>query len=300
VAGKILGWQELITFVINTWRVLIILLVMFQVLFAPLSISYVLATEDAVVNLTVTACTGGIVNFSVIYVNDQQLDLTWDYEGDAVAVMIRAKYGSYPENIPDIYTEPSDGYLVYSGNATMASDMSVDLDENSGDIYYAAWGQRADGTWYTDLKTDKEENRNVILLGILAFAAIISYIAFRSNFFGFKLIGGMTWFPGIWMYFKNNPPSTITEGSGMHTVILLLCIGFGVMIVLSGLGRGIQRTEKWENGEETISGFKSPNWMRNVFKNEVEEERLTNIRKINDYEDRMDRALGLGKYSRRR
>jgi hypothetical protein len=134
---------------------------------------------------------------------------------------------------------------------------------------------------------------------ILAFCGIISYLAFKSTFFGLKLISGMSWIV-LFIYIKNNPPAGIVEGDRVHTAILVVIIGFALMIVLSGLFRGIQKTERWENGEETSHGFKVPNWMSNVFKDEEKEKRVNSERKKSDYEDRMDRALGIGRYSGRR
>lgn len=91
----------------------------------------------------------------------------------------------------------------------------------------------------------------------------ITWIAFRNNFFGLKLIAGMWWIV-MFIYLKTEPPATITEGSGLHSGILVICIGFALMIVLAGLGRGIQRTEKWEKGvTQTSEGFslKLPSWL---------------------------------------
>jgi len=100
-------------------------------------------------------------------------------------------------------------------------------------------------------------------LAILGFVATISFLAFRNTFFGLKLLGGMSWIL-FFLYIKDNPPGTIVEGSAVHTVLLVISIGFGLMIVLSGLGRGISRTEKWnEKQSETSEGFhfKLPDWL---------------------------------------
>jgi vacuolar-type H+-ATPase subunit I/STV1 len=135
---------------------------------------------------------------------------------------------------------------------------------------------------------------------ILGFCAIISFIAFRSTFFGLKLLAGMSWIAFI-VYWVSNPlPTEFPQGEGAHTAILVIAIGFGLMIVLSGLFRGIQRTERWENGEETSSHLSLPNWMKNMTVNDVERKKRNTAKEVAEYEDKMDRALGLGKYSRRR
>ena len=59
--------------------------------------------------------TAGIYTFTVTYISDTEMDLAWTIGTGVDKVMVRAKYGSYPADIPDEYTSPSDGYLVYYG-----------------------------------------------------------------------------------------------------------------------------------------------------------------------------------------
>ena len=125
---------------------------------------------------------------------------------------------------------------------------------------------------------------------ILAFVGIISFLSLRNNFFGLKLLAGMSWF-ALFIYLKDTPPALITEGSAAHTALLVITIGFGVMIVLAGLGRGIQRTKRWDNGEEISSSFQFslPSWMK--FDNEQEVKRVNREKQLENYEERLDRAL---------
>jgi hypothetical protein len=116
--------------------------------------------------------TGGIIGFTIIYVSDTQLDFSWTFGSGAVNIMIRGKYGSYPADIPDSFTAPSDGYLVYYGSATSCSDTSMNFNENAGTLYYKAWGQRADGTWFTTTSTGAKESKQLIFLGMIALAVI--------------------------------------------------------------------------------------------------------------------------------
>lgn len=69
-----------------------------------------------------------LTNFTITYVSVTRFDFSWGYGANTTSVMIRGKYGGYPADIPNDTTEPSDGYLVYSGNATFCSDTSVVLD----------------------------------------------------------------------------------------------------------------------------------------------------------------------------
>ncbi len=120
----------------------------------------------------------------------------------------------------------------------------------------------------------------------------ISWISMRSSFFGLKLMAGMWWIV-VFMYMKEMGPVAIIEGSGLHISLLLVCIGIGLMIVLSGLGRGIQRTEKWnEKGfSQTSEGFhfKLPDWLKEEDNSPEQRTRNTNA-ELNDYRETLRRA----------
>jgi hypothetical protein len=76
-------------------------------------------------------------NLVLTKVNDHQVDVSWVKGWDATNTMVRAKYGAIP-------TDVGDGYQVYYGAGTTASDFSVNLDMDDTTIYYKAWSQRAD------------------------------------------------------------------------------------------------------------------------------------------------------------
>jgi hypothetical protein len=158
------------------WIKRLLALVLFLVLLIPARV--VLADTGA--GITVFAnplVTGGITDFAITYVSETQLDFSWEYVGDATHIMIRGKYGDYPENIPNGETEPSDGYQVYYGNASTASDTSINFDENPGTIYYTAWAQRDNGTWFTDIHTNFMENTTMALIASIVFIVGLSVLA---------------------------------------------------------------------------------------------------------------------------
>jgi hypothetical protein len=136
---------------------------------------------------------------------------------------------------------------------------------------------------------------------ILAFCGIITFIAFRSTFFGLRLMAGMSWF-ALFIYMKDTPPGAVIEGSGAHTALLVIAIGFGLMIVLSGLGRGINQSRKWETGEEQITGgfkWKLPEWMK--FNEDEPAKRTRNTDEaLRDYRETLRRAYRSGEFSNRR
>lgn len=145
-----------------------------------------------------------------------------------------------------------------------------------------------------------------LVVSILGFCAILTFVSIRSNFFGLKLMASMSWM-GFIVWWKSSPPTGVVEGSSFHTVIFVVAIGFALMIALSGLFRGIQRTDRWTDSygnekEERSNGFKTPGFITNIFKDEEspKERKIRSEKKRQDYEDRMDQALRIGKYNSRR
>ena len=136
---------------------------------------------------------------------------------------------------------------------------------------------------------------------ILGFLAIISFIAFKSNFFGLKLMAGMSWF-GFLIWFRDNSVTGFEPGTGAHVAVWVIGIGFGLMIVLAGLGRGIQRSQKWGNGGyEQAEGFqwKLPDWMK--ANEDTPEKRTENTNKaLDDYRETLRRAYRSGEFRNKR
>jgi len=136
-------------------------------------------------------------------------------------------------------------------------------------------------------------------LGWIIFIVAIglSWIAMHSPFFGLKLMAGIWWFI-VFIYLKTNVPTAITEGSGLHSALLIVSIGFGLMIVLSGLGRGIQRSKKWATGEEVMGGdfqWKLPDWLK--FNEDEPAKRTRNTDEaLMDYRETLRRAYRSGEY----
>jgi len=131
----------------------------------------------------------------------------------------------------------------------------------------------------------------MVFLGILAIAAIMSFVAFSSASLGLKLMAGMMWFV-VFIFLLTSPPTGIEEGTGLQVALMLVSIGFGVMIVLTGLGKGVRRSQD-QSGAFSASSegfkFKIPDFLKN---NDSPEARRTSIRERNDeYEDKLDRAL---------
>jgi hypothetical protein len=144
----------------------------------------VMASTSEDVTITATPMfTAGITSFTITYINDTQLDLAWTVDGTVTMVMIRAKYGRYPADIPNEDTTPSDGYLVYYGNGLAVSDTSMNFDENLGIIHYKVWAQKADGRWYVNTSTGSKESKQLVFIGMifLSLGILGSGLAFKKS-----------------------------------------------------------------------------------------------------------------------
>jgi len=98
---------------------------------------------DTSQDVTITArgfVIGAPAGFTVYYISDYEVGLSWTKPEGADNTMVRAAYGRTPES-------RTDGYLVYYGGAENASDTAVSLDETAAVIYYKAWSQTAGGIW---------------------------------------------------------------------------------------------------------------------------------------------------------
>lgn len=226
------------------------------VLILALVITLLIPVAVMAFDITITMTpefTQGINEFKIVYVTDQRMDLSWFFDAGVISkIMIRAKYSAYPADIPNESTAPTDGYLVYYGTGMAVSDTSMDFDQNSGTLYYKAWGQKLDGTWFTNTSTGAKESQEMELLFFLALAAIITFFGLRTSYWVMKVIAGFTWF-GVLAYWKNATPTNITPGSPTDTMIILLFVIIGIAMLVMPLW-----TTKNENGSETGTGFRLP------------------------------------------
>ena len=100
------------------------------------------------------------VNLQVTYVNDSNLDVSWEMGNAAINTMIVANYNHYP-------TSPEDGYVLYDGPSTDVNDTSVNINEYWGNYYVSAWSENNTGTWTTDYSTAGYEVDMTALVGVL-------------------------------------------------------------------------------------------------------------------------------------
>lgn len=87
----------------------------------------------------------------------------------------------------------------------------------------------------------------MILITLLVFAAVISFLAFFNSFPLLKFGAGISWI-ALFIYCVNGLTPTIEQGSGTHIAILLVIIFMAVTMILSGLGRTIQSQRQIRGG----------------------------------------------------
>ena len=218
------------------------------------------ANSSIGVVITVVGTTGGISNFTVTYVTDTDMHLSWSFIGDAVNIMIRSKYGGYPANIPNSTTTPSDGNLAYYGSGTSFDDTSMNFDQNPGSLFYSAWAQKADGTWYTNLSTGSEESRVVLFIAFVVIALGLTIAAFMAKTTAsgmLRIASVVAWLIMIPLAFGQNWPSSNTY---LPAASALFCAAMMLIMVVATVTyyidwRNTRRTHE-PTDEETQAAYK--------------------------------------------
>jgi hypothetical protein len=219
-----------------------------------------LAATSADVTVTATpAVSSGISGFTVTYISDTQMDISWGFIPPATNIMIRGQYGSYPDDIPDEFTAPTDGYLVYYGNALAVSDTSMDFDKTFGQLYYKAWAQKADGTWYTDTSNTLLEGKTVVLMTLLGLGLILSLVAIFKHQIVIGIVGAGAWLVTI-IYTRSNPIGGMVTGDTADSALLTVFIAMMILppILAWQIGKNDKGRQIKEDGwkERSITGDK--------------------------------------------
>lgn len=288
----------MLSFYAKIVRLVIVVSIVLGITLFPITV-----LADAIITVTnQPSFTAGITSFTVTYVSDTEMDLSWTVNATVANVMVRAKYGQYPADIPDEYTAPSDGYLVYYGSDLSAVDTSMDFNENAGSLYYKAWAQRADGTWYVTTSTGSKESREMLLLAFLGtFLGLIFANAMvrRASFLPLRLILAMTFvIPLVWL--NAYPPSPFVAGSALMSATNVLIIGAFLIFLFSSFRKQTEVTRDMA-GNFTATGEGKGRWFWQN-QNEVDEERERRREqrdedyKVARYRARVHRALNQDDY----
>ncbi len=136
--------------------------------------------------------------FTLTYVSDYEVGIDWIPAVGSTNTMVRAAVGRYPTSI-------TDGYLIYYGDGSSATDTGVSLDETAASVYYRAWSEKS-GAWSPFWAESTIEGVGVtilaqnILVGILlAFtmgAVLVGYTKKNTPIVLFSIAGWL--FTGIY------------------------------------------------------------------------------------------------------
>jgi hypothetical protein len=126
----------------------------------------VLADQTAYIEITAVGTDNGSLpgppTLTATLASNTQVDLSWLMGAGATTTLVRAKYGAAPTGI-------ADGYLVYSGNATTATDWISDIQLSDNALWYSAWSYNGAGyslTYATDYVEGGDMAASIGMIGI--------------------------------------------------------------------------------------------------------------------------------------
>ena len=196
-------------------RIILAALVPVLLLLAPLPVF-----ADSTATVTITAV-GYIVEapggFTLTYVSDYEVEISWTKGTDAENTMVRAAVGRMP-------TSRTDGYLIYYGNGTSATDWSNNLDTLDAAVYYRAWSQNAEGLWEEIGSSSFVAGVGVtaLIIGIICLGLMIAGYVIKNPWLLFS--SGLGWILfGFIMYSKVFENPFLNQG--------LLILGFALAIL---------------------------------------------------------------------
>lgn len=188
------------------------------------------ATSDTVI----IKCTGIVCEapggFTIIYISDYEIGLSWTKPLHAANTMIRAALGREPTD-PAPGEEPTDGMLIYYGEDTYVTHWT-NLETTSVPMYYKAWCQTASGAWSPLYSSGNVEGIGMVLIALIVLAlgfSSLSYVFKRMELL-FASAGG--WFVlGIYSYTRSTSPSP-TEITDIYMGLFWLCVALVITFAM--------------------------------------------------------------------
>ncbi len=138
-------------------------------------------------DITITATpkwVQGPADFTLTYVDDYQIDITWTTGVDATNTMIRASYNGYP-------TSETDGVQVYFGALEAFSDTSVNFYENASVVYYRAWGENS-GNYSSNYGEGYIGGATVLFIAMILLAGLLTHLA-RAKYLPLSMAASLVW-----------------------------------------------------------------------------------------------------------
>jgi len=172
------------------WLIVLLLLL-------ALALTPAVAIADTSAGVTITAwgyiceAPGG---FAITYISDYELGLSWTKGLGANNTMVRAAIGRVP-------ADRDDGYLVYYGDGTYATDWSQNLDTLDAKVYYRAWSENAGGIWASEYGEGFIEGIGMKLIAFIVLALGLMIAAFVFKKQALMMAAGLG-FVGLGVYMR--------------------------------------------------------------------------------------------------
>jgi len=166
------------------WKYLIGLLVILTLLLGAPILVGADTSQDVTITATGYVC-GAPEGLTLIYISDYEIGISWTKGADAENTMVRAAIGRLPES-------RTDGYLVYYGNGTNATDWTANLGTIDARIYYRAWSQSFSGTWEEAGVSDWLTGGGM-LIAFMVLSLGLTIVAFWRNNMPIATVAGIAW-----------------------------------------------------------------------------------------------------------
>lgn len=192
--------------------------------------------EDPTVTITITAWVFGYPGgFTVTYVNDNYVDLTWTNPPDSVNTTVRAAFGHVPEDI-------TDGYQVYLGVGENCSDTALTL-ASPEIVYYRAWTETEEG-WgelFASADTGELMSASFLFIGLIVLALGVTGLSFARRSIVLSMGAAVGWLV-LGTLLVTTPtilgPYDLTDGWVQVLVFLPFMMSVGCLLwFVSGIGK---------------------------------------------------------------
>ena len=231
------------------WRILLITLVLVTGVFLmPVQSAYAQNVTSA--NVTIYA-TGYVIaapgNFTMYYVSDFELGLSWEKKPGANNTMVRCAVGRAPEN-------RTDGELAYYGNGTNASYWTnVGY---AGPVYCTAWHENESG-WGTYAEEDGNfMSMSFLFLGMILMAGFLTFFSLKRPEMLIRLAASFMWLAMcFWILLGSNTnldlddPWTILIGA-VFVIMAFVPLVFQMTTEVRREGKGTSWSSFVKRGDE--------------------------------------------------
>jgi len=179
---------------------------------------------DTSADVTVTAvgyvcdAPGG---FTLTYISDYEVGISWVKGVDAENTMVRAAIGRLP-------TDRDDGWLVYYGDGTSTTGWT-NMETLSEPVYYRAWSENAGGIWEETGASDYVEGIGMQLIAFIALAVGLTIGGYALKRMPLCFGAGGAWLVMAFYSMSKSAGSSVMDIVDIY--MALFWIGIGLVLV---------------------------------------------------------------------